>query len=99
MAYEVDPRLRAVLGILQQGHQKDDHVLMPSGLIGIKKHGQTKIVVPKSLRQKILKECHDSPSAGHVGMRRNLEQIDRQFHWHGLRGDVTSYVRSCPTCQ
>ena len=32
-------------------------------------------------------------------MCRTLEHIDRQFHWHGLRGDVTSYVRSCPTYQ
>ena len=98
-AYEADPRLRTALQELRQGQRKDDFILTPSGLIGIKKHGHTKIVVPSSLRQKILKECHDSPSVGHVGMRRTLEQVDRQFHWHGLRGDVTSYVRSCPTCQ
>ena len=93
-----DPRLGTVLQELRQGQRKDDFILTPSGLIGIKKHGHTKIIVPSSLRQKILKECHNSPSVGHVGMRRTLEQVDRQFHWHGLRGDVTSYVRSCPTC-
>ena len=74
-------------------------MLTPSELIRIKKHNQIKIVVPKSLRQKILKECHDSPPVGHVGMRSTLEHVDSQFHWHGLRGDVTSYVKSCPTCQ
>ena len=26
-----------------------------------------KIIVPKSLRQQILKECHDVPFTGHVG--------------------------------
>ena len=83
-AYEADPRLRTALQELRQGQRKDDFILTPSGLIGIKKHGHTKIVVPSSLRQKILKECHDSPSVGHVGMRRTLEQVDRQFHWHGL---------------
>ena len=98
-AYEADPRLGTVLETLRQSQRADDYLLTPSGLIGMKKHGQVKIVVPTSLRQHILRECHDSPTAGHVGMHRTLEQVDRQFHWHGLRGDVTSYVRSCPTCQ
>jgi hypothetical protein len=98
-AYEQDPKLRAVLEKLRQGQKIDAYLLLPSGLIGIKKQGQEKIVVPTSLRQKILRECHDVPSVGHVGMRRTLELTDRQFHWHGLRGDVTSYVKSCPTCQ
>ena len=40
---------------------------------------QQKIIVPQSLLQEILKECHDVPSMGHVGMRRTLELVDRQF--------------------
>ena len=99
IAYEKDPHLRAVLQTLRQGQRTYHYLLIPSGLIGIKKHGQTKLVMPTSLCQGILKECHDSPTAGHVGMRRMLEQVNRQFHWHRLRGDVTSYIRSCPTCQ
>ena len=51
--YEADPRLRIVLVSLWQGQQVTDHLLTPSGLIGIKKHGQVKIVVPMSLRQHI----------------------------------------------
>ena len=98
-AYESDPRLRTALERLRQGQRADDYLLTSLGFIGIKKQGQEKIVVPASLRQTVLRECHDVPSVGHVGMRRTLELVDRQFHWHGLRGDVTSYVRSCPTCQ
>ena len=77
-AYETDPHLRVALQKLQQGQRVDDYLLTPSGLIGIRKHGQVKIVVPASLRQGILRECHDSPTAGHVGMRRTLEQVDRK---------------------
>ena len=47
----------------------------------------------------MLHECHDVPSVGHVGIRRTLELVQRQWHWRGLSGDVASYVRSCPTCQ
>ena len=57
------------------------------------------MIVPKSLRQQILKECHDVPFTGHVGMRKTLELVDRQFHWRGLRGDTIQYVKTCPTCQ
>ena len=42
--------------------------------------GRQKIIVPKFLQQQILKECHDVPFIGHVGMRKTLELVDRQFH-------------------
>ena len=51
------------------------------------------------MRQRVVKECHDVPTSGHVGIRRTLELVDRQFHWRGLRQYVTDYVRTCPTCQ
>ena len=46
-----------------------------------------------------MRENHDVPLVGHVGMRRTLELVDRHFHWRGLRGDVLQYVKTCPTCQ
>ena len=39
------------------------------------------------------------PTAGHVGIRRTMELVNRQFHWRGMRGDVTAYVQTCPVCQ
>ena len=36
-----------------------------------------------------MRENHDVPSVGHVGMRRTLELVDRHFHWRELRGDDT----------
>ena len=58
-----------------------------------------KIVVPCSLRQQIIRECHDAPSVGHVGMRRTQELMERQFHWRGMKSDVIAYVKTCPVCQ
>ena len=98
-AYEADPHFREVLQQLKQGNSDGHYTLTSSGLIGIQKQGLQKIVVPKSLRHYVLKECHDVPSVGHVGMRKTLDLVDRQFHWNGLRSDVISYVKSCPTCQ
>ena len=46
----------------------EDFYLTPSGLMARMVGGQHKIIVPKSLQQQILKECHDVPFTGHVGM-------------------------------
>ena len=65
----------------------------------MKAGGKEKIVVPITMKQDVLRECHDIPAVGHVGIRRTLDLVDRQFHWRRWRRDVTSYVRTCPTCQ
>ena len=75
------------------------HNLTSHGLVGVQRGDVQKIVVPKSLRQQILKQCHDVPVVGHVGMRRTMELVDRQFHWRGIRGDTIQYVKTCLTCQ
>ena len=98
-AYQEDPKLRTVLQKLRQGQQCGGQFLTPAGLLAVKQGDQQKLVVPQSLRQQIMKENHDVPSVGHVGMRRTLELVDRHFHWRGLRGDVLQYVKTCPTCQ
>ena len=46
-----------------------------------------------------MRECHDVPSVGHVGMRRTLELVARQYHWRGMQGDIADYVRTYRVCQ
>ena len=67
--------------------------------MAVKQGDLQKLVVPQSLRQYIMRENHNVPLVGHVGMRRTLELVDRHFHWRGLRGDVLQYVRTYPTYQ
>ena len=70
---------------LRQGQKYEDLYLTPSGLMARMVGGRQKIIVPKSLWQQILKECHDVPFVGHVGMCKTVELVDRQFHWRGLQ--------------
>ena len=62
-------------------------------------HDRQRLVVPASLRQRILRECHDIPSIGHVGIRRTLELLERSYHSRSTRKDATQYVRTYPTYQ
>ena len=98
-AYLEDPSTKTVFQQLRQGQPSRGHCLTPTGLVAIQKGDVQKIMVPKSLRQQILKQCHDVPTVGHVGMRRTVELVDRQFHWRGIRGDTIQYVKTCPMCQ
>ena len=60
---------------------------------------EPRLVVPETLRGDVLSEAHDPPTVGHVGVDRMMEQLSRKFWWKGMRGDVQSYIRTCPTCQ
>ena len=51
------------------------------------------------MRQDIMKERHNVPLIGHVGVHWTMDHIKRTFWWKGLWGDVGHYVQSCPVCQ
>jgi len=60
---------------------------------------QHRLVVPKSLRAKILEQYHDAPTAGHLGRNKTLTRLQAAFWWPTMTRDVRQYVRSCPQCQ
>lgn len=49
--------------------------------------------------KKILRDNHDSPSAGHPGIARMLERIKSQYWWKNMRSDIENYVKGCKSCQ
>ena len=69
MAYKQDQSHKIAYNQLHQGKPVDKYYLTPTGLMAMMVWTQQKIIVPQSLRQEILKECHDVPSVDHVGMR------------------------------
>ena len=79
-AYNEDAKLKAAIQELCKGHRYSDFSLSPEGLLLKKAGTREKIVVPISMRQRVVKECHDVPTSGHVGIRRTLELVDHQFH-------------------
>jgi hypothetical protein len=62
---------------------------------------QGQIVVPNSrlVRARIISEYHDSAMAGHPGIQRTLEKVQRRFWWRSMALDVDRYVRTCDACQ
>ena len=56
-------------------------------------------VLPKSLQQKALLQCHDSPGAGHQGFKKTLERLRRKAYWINMAQDVEQHCRECQKCQ
>jgi len=59
---------------------------------------ENRIYIPEAFRSFVLEACHDSPSAGHFGIKKTTSLISRDFWWPSLSSDVKKYVRSCEVC-
>ncbi|QRW23677.1 Retrotransposable element Tf2 protein [Rhizoctonia solani] len=62
---------------------------------------QGKLVVPdlETLKERLLKEFHDSPLVGHPGQQRTLELLSQNYWWPGMKSLAKEWVECCPTCQ
>ena len=56
------------------------------------------ILVPPSLRDDVLTECHSVLTAGHLGRTKTTANVRRRFLWHGMRKDIQIFVKSCDLC-
>ena len=47
------------------------------------------LVVPKKLRNDVMKLAHESILSGHLATRRSLDRVLSEFYWPGVNGDGT----------
>ena len=62
--------------------------------------GETRkqILVPKSLRERVMGVAHDSLFGGHLGVKKTEDRIQTNFFWQGTRR-CHWFCRSCDVCQ
>jgi len=80
---------------------KDSSNKIKSSLFSLKEgilHFQNRIIVPSSLKSKLLNKFHDEPLSGHQGFNRTLERLSRHYWWPNMKKDILNYVRSCEIC-
>ncbi|GKA11101.1 ty3-gypsy retrotransposon protein, partial [Tanacetum coccineum] len=51
------------------------------------------------LKTLLLREFHDSPSAGHGGIKKTLVGLSALFFWKGMRQSVEEFIKKCVVCQ
>jgi len=61
--------------------------------------GRLFVPAEESAKQEILRIYHDDPLAGHFGVQRTLERIQRKYFWNDITRSVRDYCQSCDICQ
>lgn len=56
------------------------------------------IVNPTNIKA-VLVECHDSPLAGHLGVKKTILRVKEKYFWPQLIKNVTDYVKNCERCK
>ena len=57
-----------------------------------------KLIIPRSLRPRVLESCHDDTFSAHLGVNKTVNKVKQRFHCPELRRDVKHHIRSCATC-
>ena len=61
-------------------------------------HDIVQVVLPRTLRDRLLQLCHNPAIAGHPGQNLMYYALRREYHWSHLATDVVFTVRGCRTC-
>ena len=56
------------------------------------------LVVPDSLKHKVLYYCHDAKESGHLGQTKTFARLKDKFYWYGMTKDTILYVQQCAVC-
>ncbi|XP_070855573.1 uncharacterized protein [Drosophila suzukii] len=57
-----------------------------------------KMCVQKSLRETVVRENHDAPSAGHVGSRGTIARLAARYYWPGMHRDARVHTELMLQC-
>ena len=92
--YDKDADFQAIWAELQQGNFHSDYCIRDGYLMM-----NNRLCITLPLRQKVLKESHEPPYAGHRGRASTLSALERFFYWPTLRRDTHSFIEACLACQ
>ena len=56
------------------------------------------LVLPQSYREEVLTQLHNSPTSGHLGIKKTIARVKERFYWNGYTQDVRRWCQHCDTC-
>ena len=56
-------------------------------------------VVPASMQQEFLHQCHNDPAAGHQGVEKTFEHLQGKGYWVSVNQYVERHCRKCTNCE
>ena len=85
--------------VTDDGKSDPDELVTRDGRLFTRNNGALYVPRSESLRTRLIRECHDAATAGHLGRDKTIEQMQRRFFWHGMTTSVSEYVTTCDACQ
>jgi len=83
----------------KRGQTSKDEQVLRDGRLFMRCSGAMRVPDDAALRTRLVRECHDSATSGHLGRDKTVEQMKRRFFWHGMDKFVSEYVTTCDACQ
>ena len=74
------------------------HSLLCRELCLTGKKTRRQVLVPASLYDHVLENCHNAVTAGHMGIRRTLASVRTRFYWPRLRKSIETWITRCAVC-
>jgi len=62
-------------------------------------NGRVCVSNDRALKEKILKEAHQSKFSIHPRSNKMYRDLKRYYHWVGMKKEMARLVAKCPTCQ
>ena len=56
------------------------------------------LVVPKCLKDEILRHMHCDILSGHLGRKKTKERLLQRYYWFGVREDINNFIARCDIC-
>ena len=78
--------------------EQASHWIIKSGLLGTMRNDVFLPYAPRSIRETLLRLCHDDKLAGHCGSQKMEQRLRQDWAWPNLHDDVKIYCRSCHDC-
>lgn len=47
----------------------------------------------------IIKENHETPSGGHIGINKMIQKLRRNYYWNNMKSTITNFVKNCISCK
>lgn len=94
-------RIRQGYAEIDDGYNLDECYELDNGLWWLLQDNRRVLCLPSidSIVQEIIREHHDTPYGGHLGIAKTKESIKRNFYWPLMDDHIADYVRSCDICQ
>ena len=74
----------------------DKLVMVDGVLYFLDPKNNQRAVVPKHLREELIKQLHSGPFAGHFAGPRIYSALTPMFWWDGMYSDVVNHCKKCP---